>query len=417
MPALQEKVTQYRARRAVVARIEPGLGTVVGAAVQAVCEAIPVYGLLRGPQLADVEAIAYWSMRRTMATWSGGDRTVDERDRSRFRAIGAARAADGRPLTDVLRAYRVASSVFVRHVAEVYLTELDRRDVADLGLVVLEALDAVSEDIIGAYTAARRQLETDRALTHSALLDDLVAGRNTSPGALADRTRALGLRLPSVPNFLIVQSTEVGQPLSEDTVDALVRTLGLTPPDRGAAGGHRSHLCTRRGHRALLLLPSSIGRAEIDDACREGSLRGCLVDGMPLTDVSGAYPVASHALDTAPDHAFDDRAVLDHGDGQLLALLTARPAADTDAVIRTILGPLTENSNQHVLEGLSAFIATGSASAAAARLRVHPQTLRYRLRRVVELTGRNPRLAWHRLALDTAIQLRQLAGPDRTWQH
>ncbi|WP_237669124.1 helix-turn-helix domain-containing protein [Rhodococcus sp. BS-15] len=39
---------------------------------------------------------------------------------------------------------------------------------------------------------------------------------------------------------------------------------------------------------------------------------------------------------------------------------------------------------------------------------MHPQTLRYRLRRAQELTGRDPRSAWHRLALDTAIQLRQL---------
>ncbi|MGB3370172.1 MAG: helix-turn-helix domain-containing protein, partial [Rhodococcus sp. (in: high G+C Gram-positive bacteria)] len=92
------------------------------------------------------------------------------------------------------------------------------------------------------------------------------------------------------------------------------------------------------------------------------------------------------------------------------ALLTARPTADTTAVVRAVLGPLTEAANGHILDGVSAFIATGTATAAASELRIHPQTLRYRLRRARELTGRDPRHGWHRLALDTALQLRQLAN-------
>ncbi|CCQ17448.1 Transcriptional regulator, CdaR [Rhodococcus sp. AW25M09] len=398
----------YPARVAVVAKIESEMGPVVASAVQAVRDTIPVYRTLHGPQLADVEAIAYWSLRRLLTLWAGGDRTIDRRDHSRFRAIGAARAADGRPLADVLRAYRVASSVFVRHVATEYLDVLEPPDIAELSLGVLDAIDAISEEIIDAYVVAREQLTSNRAQAHAVLLDDLVAGRHNSPGALTDRTRELDLELPTRPNLLVVQSADAGRPMSDDTVESLVLALGLVPPDRSTASSQRSHLCTRREHRAILLLPSSVGRNEAHAACAESTLRGCLLESSTVADIGSSWRLATEALDTAPDHAFDGRAVLDRGDAQLLSLLTARPDADTGEVVRTVLGPLTEAAHEHILQGLSAFIATGTATAAATRLHVHPQTLRYRLRRAQELTGRDPRSAWHRLALDTAIQLRQL---------
>ena len=398
----------YPARAAVVAEIEAELVAVVASAVQAVRDAIPVYRTLHGPQLADVEAIAYWSLRRLMSLWAGGAAALDGRDHSRFRAIGAARAADGRPLADVLRAYRVASSVFVRHVATEYLDALDPSDIAELSLGVLDAIDAISEEIIGAYIVAREQLTSNRAQAHALLLDDLLAGRHNSPGAVADRTRELDLELPSHPNLLVVESASAGRSLTDDTVESLVLALGLAPPDRTTPSTTRSHLCTRREQRAILLLPNAIERTEVEAACNEMMLRGCMVSRSTIAGVGSAWRLASEALDTAPDHAFDDSAVLDTGDGQLLALLTARPTADTSEVVRTVLGSLTEAANGHILEGLSAFIATGTATAAATQLHVHPQTLRYRLRRAQELTGRDPRSAWHRLALDTAIQLRQL---------
>ena len=398
----------YPERAAVVAKIESELGPVVTSAVHSIREAIPVYRSLHGAQLADVEAIAYWSLRRLMALWAHGDRAIDDRDHKRFRAIGSARAADGRPLADVLRAYRVASSVFVRHVTTEYLDVLDPRDIAELGLGVLDAIDAISEEIIGAYVVAREQLTSDRTQAHALLLDDLLAGRHTSPGAVADRTRELDLELPSHPNLLVVEPASAGRPLTDDIAESLVFALGLTPPDRTASSTQRTHLCTRREQRAILLLPSTIDRVQVDTESRATGVRGCLVERSTISGVSSAWRLASEALDTAPDHAFEDRAVLDAGDAQLLALLTARPTADTSEVVRTVLGSLTEAANIHLLEGLSAFITTGTATAAATQLHVHPQTLRYRLRRAQEVTGRDPRSAWHRLALDTAIQLRQL---------
>ncbi|MGA9873163.1 MAG: helix-turn-helix domain-containing protein [Rhodococcus sp. (in: high G+C Gram-positive bacteria)] len=397
-----------RAKEEVALRIEHELAAFASRAVESLQAEIPAYRGLHGPQLQDVEAIAYWSFRRLLQRWIAGSEKLDPADRARFRAIGAARAADGRPLTDVLRAYRLASTVFVRHVVDEYLDDLEPVDIADLSIAALSGIDAISEDIIDAYTAARERLTTDRGQARSALLDDLLAGRQNSPGALADRSRELALDLPTHPSLLVVHASDPQNRVDAGTLEDLLAHLGL---DTSTSNSGR-HLSTRRGIRAIILLPGSTPAAIIEKVVLAQGLKGCLIENRPIADAVVSYRLASDALDTAPAHAFDNRALLDEGDSQLLALLTAKPSAATGAVVSTVLGPLDDPGNEHILAGLAAFISMGTATDAAAALHVHPQTLRYRLRRARELTGRDPRKAWHRLALDTAIQLRQLQHPD-----
>lgn len=399
------------ARERTVTRLHDELPDIVIRSVDAVREAIPAYRDLRGPQLDEVENITRASLRRLLELWI--DDADIERDRAAFRAIGAARAADGRPLTDILRAYRVAADVLVRHVVDHHLDELEPADVADLSLLVLRTLDAVSEAIIDAYTAYRDRLASDRGQAQAAFLDDLIAGRQNSSGAIADRSRQLDLALTGRPRLLVLGPADGARPVSNDDLDTILRALGASPHTDRSDRAPRTHLCTRRGARGIVLLPGAVDRAVLDTVCAASGLRGCLMPGRPLADIAATYRLACDGLDTAPGHAFADRALLDDGDCQLLVLLTARATADTDAVVSSVLGPLSDPSNTHLLDGVRAFIATGTATAAAAELHVHPQTLRYRLRRAQELTGRDPRHAWHRLALDTAIQLEQLAGALR----
>ncbi|MFE7541614.1 helix-turn-helix domain-containing protein [Streptomyces platensis] len=54
------------------------------------------------------------------------------------------------------------------------------------------------------------------------------------------------------------------------------------------------------------------------------------------------------------------------------------------------------------MAALTTYLDTGSANAAARRLGLHPQSVRYRLRRVADLTDRDPRDPWQRLTLDIA---------------
>ena len=75
------------------------------------------------------------------------------------------------------------------------------------------------------------------------------------------------------------------------------------------------------------------------------------------------------------------------------------------AVRRTVLGPLLAEGNAHLLETLRAYLREGAATTAAQALHVHAQTLRYRLRRVRELTGHDPHRPWQRFVLETACAI------------
>ena len=186
------------------------------------------------------------------------------------------------------------------------------------------------------------------------------------------------------------QAVHIGPPaLTGFTAD-----LGLrAPPDR--------HFAAVRGGRAVLLVPADVGPL-LPDAVRGRVWRGCAVPVTGSSTVVTAHRLATGALDAAPAHAFADRPVLDEGDAQLLALLGAHPGADPTRVAASVLGPLTDPANRHLLGGLAAYLATGNATDAARLLRLHPQTLRYRLRRARDLIGRDPQHPWDRLVLDVA---------------
>lgn len=353
--ARQLSVTAARAR----------LPELIRAAVEAVQEAVPAYRGLEAAQQREVEAIASWVLGRLLDAWTDGT-PLTPADRRRFRAIGGARGEDGRPVAAVLRAYRVAAVAGTDLVLD-GSPDLDADDVKALSHTVLVAIDELSEAILGGYTAARERIGGDRERALRDLLDDLISGRHTSPSALADRCRELDVELPD-PAWLLV-------------VDDVVPVPGAV-------------LSTVRGRRTVALLPAGAPLPAV---------RGCLITGRATEPV--AFRLATGALDHAPEHAFHGRTLLDDGDAALIALLTAGADADPAAVVAAVLGPLTDPAHGHLLDGLAAFLSTGSATGAAERLHLHPQTLRYRLRRVRELTGRDPRDPWARLALEVARTL------------
>jgi len=75
------------------------------------------------------------------------------------------------------------------------------------------------------------------------------------------------------------------------------------------------------------------------------------------------------------------------------------------------LGPLTEHDRTrsgNLLETLRAYLETGEQQAAARRLKVHPNTLRYRLDRIREVTGMELEDPETRLNLAVALRVHML---------
>ncbi|MEV6522625.1 helix-turn-helix domain-containing protein [Longispora sp. NPDC051575] len=372
------------------------IGEELAAAVQG---RIPAYQRLAPAQLAEVRAIAGWALTRVVDLWVR-DGALDDADLARFRGIGAARAADGRPLPAVLRAYRVAATLAIDIVVGRGRGSLDVADTLALTRLWLASIDALSEAVYSGYTSAAERLTGDRGRSLRELLDDLLVGRQASAGAWADRCRELGVDIPARPTLLLLEPADPAGTLTEaDGVD-LAAELGLAGDDP------RRYLLTVRGRRLVLLLPGS-GSGGVDPAVARRAWHGCRVE-TTLVEAPAGYRLAVDALDTAPAHAHDGGRLLDTGDAHLLALLAGRPAARPADIAHLVLGPLADPGNAHLLDGLDAFLAAGTATGAAEHLGVHPQTLRYRLRRVRECTGRDPRTPWQRLVLDVARHLLQI---------
>ncbi|MFE7775701.1 PucR family transcriptional regulator [Streptomyces sp. NPDC057445] len=367
---------------------------VVEAIVGAVHEQVPAYAALDGSRLPEVRAIAAWALERLLYVWAT-DGALEPADLRRFRGIAAARAADGRPVQAVLRAYRVAAAVISDQVAA-HAPRLAADDAFALARHLLNAVDTLSEVMAAEYAAMSEHLAGDREQALRVLLDDLIAGRHASVGALTDRAARLGVQLPDPYCLLVGESADAtGRPhITPDAAAGLLAALG-------ERGGGVTPLATARGSRAVLLLPAKAADSA-PEALRERGWRGCVISGESLDRIAVAHRLAADALDTAPAHAHHPGRILTEADAHVLALLAGHPAATPDRVGRLVLGPLAHPGQRHLLEALTVYIGTGSANAAARVLHLHPQSLRYRLRRVLDLTGRDPRDPWQRLTLDIA---------------
>ncbi|MFC9233799.1 PucR family transcriptional regulator [Streptomyces decoyicus] len=357
---------------------------VVAAIVTAVREQVPAYAVLDDSRLQEVRVIAAWALDRLLHLWVT-DSALTPADLRRFRGIAAARAADGRPVQAVLRAYRVAATVMTDEVAAA-TPPPGAPDAFALARMALTTLDTLAEEMATAYTATSEDLTADHDRALRLLLDDLIAGRHASVGALTDRAARLGRQLPDPYCLLVAESADGdGAAVTQETAVGLLGSLD-------GHGGAATSLATVRGSRVVLLLR----------ALGERGLRGCAISGESPDRIAVAYRLAADALDTAPAHAHHPARVLTDGDAQVLALLGGRPATTPDQIGRLILGPLVQPGRDHLMEALTTYLDTGSANAAARRLGLHPQSLRYRLRRISDLTTRDPRDPWQRLTLDIA---------------
>lgn len=378
-------------------RIQPEL---VERIVTAVHREVPAYQALHQSQLAEVRAIATWVVVRFLGMWVEGT-GLGPADLERVRGIGRARAADGRSIAAVTRAHRVGAAAAARVIGE-HAEDLTVEDALALNLLSLTMIDQISEALSSGHSEAADRMDADLERARRVFFDDLLTGRHASQGAIRDRSRALELSPPDPAMLLVAETTGRSAEASASAVamSAGMELLSRVRPSR--AGGSDALLTTRSNRVVLLLPPAAVKRitAEVEG----GGWRGCLLAARPLTAMPDAYRLASDALDTAPGHAFGSTGLLRDADACVLGLLNAG-SAEPRAVRREVLGPLLEPANRHLLSTLDAYFRTGSAAAAAASLHVHPQTLRYRLRRVRDLTGHDLGDPWQRFTLELACAI------------
>jgi hypothetical protein len=390
-----------REERALVgAELSRDRAAVVDRIVAEVYERVPAYQALHESQLREVRAIAGWLVTRSLELWASGATGLAPEDVERLRGVGRARAADGRSIDAVVRAHRVGSAAAVRLVSETSAGRLDAADVFALSELWLTAMDQISESLSVGHAEAARLLDTDVERARRTFLDDLLIGRQSSRGAVRDRARILGIAPPD-PAVLVV-AEPAPDPAAAPADPAVPVSTAMALLDLVEPTGADPLLTTRAGRAVLLVAPADAAQAAA--ALGGRPWRGCALAPRPLTGMSAAYRLADDALETAPPHAFGERGLLGEADACVLALLHGGPTTP-DAVRRAVLGPLLADAHAHLLETLRAYFRAGAATTAADTLHVHPQTLRYRLRQVRELTGQDPHRPWPRFVLETACAI------------
>ena len=161
------------------------------------------------------------------------------------------------------------------------------------------------------------------------------------------------------------------------------------------------YLSTARRDRAEFLV-----EADTEDAAVE--LATQLLEAAREARVAVGRPARGVGLGRS---LLEARAALDAGNGEVssyrdlgsLELLLGLPDASLEAFVDRVLGPVA--LNERLLESLTALLDTGGRwSDAAARLGVHRHTLRYRMDRLREQTGRHPDVPQQQMELWLAVK-------------
>jgi hypothetical protein len=302
------------------------------------------------------------------------------------RATGRRRAEQGVPLPVVLHAYRVAGKfIWAAILAEAEGDATATTELLRTGSELWLIIDTHSGSITDAYRDTVAERAHHDTQTRNAMLDVVLRGDPGDGSRLWES--AATLRLPHQGTFVVVAARPPRPGVeSVPRAERALRARGLQSSWRVEIDSHLGVvvLTPRAGIDALCAHLRELAAGPVGVSTPYPSLdqtpaalrqaRLALAAAAPGADTPGADRLVRYErapiqilLAGAPDAA---GAVAQAILGPVLAL----PAAERD----TLLGTLRVWFEEH-----------GATSAAAARLYVHRNTVRYRLRRVEELTGRS----------------------------
>jgi DNA-binding PucR family transcriptional regulator len=351
--------------------------------------------------LEDVRTVSVDNARTLLVSVRDG--TVPGAEELERSATAAARRVhQGIPLEAFLHAFRLWSQIVWEQVLREARTDRPGEREAALRLAgsLMEHVDRVSSAGALAYLDEVQGVWSDQETVRRDLLELLLAGDD--PDAARRHAASLATDLADDYAVVVVRARE-GPPddtmpatLSERTVLAGVIDTARTRLGRpGApalvglrhgevvalcpAADHEQHAEVRRRCDALAGLVADAGFA-VGLGGRHAGLAGVAVG------FAEAREAALAAARGAPGAAvaFDD----------VLVAHLLRTSPDADRLLGDLLAPVGAYDAQRgtaLLATLRAYVASGfSPTRSAQQLFVHPNTVLYRLRRIRELTGRDP---------------------------
>ncbi|MFD7842184.1 PucR family transcriptional regulator [Nocardia sp. NPDC059764] len=316
---------------------------------------------------------------------------------------GRLRAQQGVPLAETLHAFRIG---FEFLWSELVSASRRHPEVTDAMLVALAAeVWALSGEYAVAVAAAYRETTTELVLQReherSVLVEALFTGMIADPTTLGEATRILGL--PPTGRYVVVAA------------DA-------PATGREALPGIEIALHAAQITSAWRLLPDQqIGVLALPESRERSALKALRahhtrVGISPPYDALPETPQALHFARLALTGLRDRPRGVARFDDDPLAMLIAAAPIEAERMTRVSLGPLLAlpyEERERLLQTLRTwYAANGSAADTGRELFLHPNSVRYRLRRIEEVTGRS--LTDPRAVLELGVALRALRRPNRS---
>lgn len=291
------------------------------------------------------------------------------RSREVYRALGRGEMRAGRSLDALQAAYRIGARATWRRLAEAGLRAgLEALVLCSLADSIFAYIDELAAASVEGFAEAQREMAGERGRRRRRVLLLLLAEPLEDP-----ELRRLALEAQwTVPHELAALACDandldaISRRLPEESLAGAIEDLGCVLIPDAAAPGRARMIEAACQKRSACLGPLGVPQR----AAASWRHAQCALQAMQAGALPGGFCKADEHLST-------------------LALFQARePLGELARRRLAPLEGLTPNARARMLETLRAYLEQrGSAPAMARALGLHPQTVRYRMRRLRELFG------------------------------
>ena len=379
------------------------------------------YRLADEPILADVRSITMSNLKFVIAALVSGQAPV-EADFAETRAGGARRVHQGIALDSFQRAARL----WGHEVWNAVCRESDpavsgeREAALEIAGRVMRHVDEMSTHVAAGFLQELQSVWSDREVVRRDLLDGLVCGQGDTEH-IRRLARSLRLRLAERYVVIVLRGADA---LAEEQADqalaarAALRRIVDAARTNLRFDGHCLLVGMRQGE-VVALCPVETAGDVAEIRRRAHDLATALTDGEVCIGVGGCHPTIA---DVAASYGeARDAAELAAGIGihnrplqfdEVLIDHMVRSTPHADRIMDSTLGPLLDYDTarqSELVSTLRAYMGCGfNLTRSAEVLQVHPNTVVYRLRRIRELSGRDPHDANDLLLLFLGLKLWEL---------